>query len=61
LDEANPVNNETNHVASNENWTAISAAIANQQHISKDEVVPPYHPTQHMFMIKHVYTLLKNV
>jgi hypothetical protein len=46
-------------LTSSANWTAVSAAFPNQQRISKVKAVKPYHPTQHMFMIEHDYTLLE--
>jgi hypothetical protein len=46
-------------LTSNANWAAVSAAFPSQQRISKVEAAKPYHPTQHMFMIQHVNTLLE--
>jgi hypothetical protein len=46
-------------LTSNANWDAISAAFPNQQHISKVEAAKSYNPTQHMFMIENVSTLLE--
>jgi hypothetical protein len=46
-------------LTSTANWAAVSAAFPNQQRISKVEAAVPYHPTQHMFMIEHDYTLLE--
>jgi hypothetical protein len=43
------------------NWVAVSAVFPNQQHISNIEAAPPYHPTQHMFMIEHDQTLLETL
>jgi hypothetical protein len=46
-------------LTSTANWAAVSAAFPNQQRISKVQQSLPYHPTHHMFMIEHNYTLLE--
>jgi hypothetical protein len=46
-------------LTSTANWTAVSAAFPDQQSISNFEAAVPYHPSQHMFMIEHDYTLLE--
>jgi hypothetical protein len=46
-------------LTSTANRAAVSAVFPNQQRISKVKLSLPYHPTQHMFMIEHNYTLLE--